>query len=196
MITIGKFEEAMDRFDAANKKDPNTEQWQDKTYPKEYLYAIRMTEKLNSFAPDASQALQLAARCQHIQRWQIPRDTYATGRIGYLKWRQALQKFHVEKASTILKEVGYQQEIIDQVAFLLQKKQLFTNPGTQTLEDVVCLVFLEYYFTDFSAKHPEEKQLEVLKKTWRKMSVEGQKAALKLPLSVPVKNIITKAING
>ncbi len=114
MAVENKFENAIERFDAANKEDPNTELWQGKTYPKELLYAIRMTDKLKSFAPNASEALQLTARSQHIQRWEIPRDTFEMGRKGYLKWRQTLQKFHVEKASFILKEVGYEQEIIDQ----------------------------------------------------------------------------------
>ncbi|MCM4167246.1 hypothetical protein KCTC52924_02825 [Arenibacter antarcticus] len=196
MAVENKFENAIERFDAANKEDPNTELWQGKTYPKELLYAIRMTDKLKSFAPNASEALQLTARSQHIQRWEIPRDTFEMGRKGYLKWRQTLQKFHVEKASFILKEVGYEQEIIDQVAFLLQKKQLQKNVETQTLEDVICLVFLEYYFEDFSAKHPEEKQLDVLQKTWRKMSPKGHEAALQLPLSHQAKNTITKAIKG
>ncbi|WP_026810165.1 DUF4202 domain-containing protein [Arenibacter latericius] len=194
MAAEERFINAIEQFDAANKEDPNTEEWQGKNYPKELLYAIRMTEKLNEFAPTASEALQLAARCQHIQRWKIPRDTYEKGRKGYLRWRQDLQKFHVEKASAILKEVGYEQEVIDQVAFLLQKKQLHKNEETQTLEDVICLVFLEYYFEDFAAKHPEEKQLDVLRKTWRKMSTKGHEAALQLPLSKQSRETISKAI--
>ncbi|MDX1327469.1 MAG: DUF4202 domain-containing protein [Arenibacter sp.] len=194
MAAEERFTNAIERFDAANIQDPHTEEHQGKSYPKELLYAIRMTEKLNEFDPTASEALQLAARCQHIQRWKIPRDTYEEGRKGYLRWRQDLQKFHVEKASAILKEVGYHQETIDEVAFLLQKKQLKKNEDTQTLEDVICLVFLEHYFEDFAAKHPEEKQLDILRKTWRKMSTKGHEAALQLPLSKQSKEIMAKAI--
>ncbi|WP_086477429.1 MULTISPECIES: DUF4202 domain-containing protein [Arenibacter] len=194
MTSKERYNEAIEQFDAANKEDPNTEEWQGKSYPKELLYAIRMTEKLNDFAPTASEALQLTARCQHIQRWKIPRDTYEEGRKGYLRWRQDLQKFHVAKASEILEAVGYDQNMIDEVAFLLQKKQLKKNEDTQTLEDVICLVFLEHYFEDFAAKHPEEKQLDVLRKTWRKMSTKGHEAALQLPLSKQSQQTIAKAI--
>lgn len=187
-------ETAFDLFDRANKKDPNTEIWQGKSYPKELLYAIRMTEKLTDFAPDASEALRLSARCQHIQRWEIPRENYDKNRAGYLKWRQALQNFHVEKATAILKEVGYDQTTIDQVAFLLQKKQLKRNTDTQILEDVICLVFLEFYFEDFSVKHPEEKQIDILRKTWRKMSENGHRAAMRLPLSDTTLTMVNRAL--
>lgn len=181
-------------FDEANKNDPNTEVWQGKEYPKELLYAMRMTDKLSTFAPDSSVALQLTARCQHIRRWEIPREAYEMNRTGYLKWRQDLKKFHAEKAGAILREVGYDQEMIDRVVFLLEKKQLKKNKDTQTLEDVICLVFLEFYFEPFSHKYPEDKLVDIIQKTWRKMSKEGHDAALKLPLSKESLRLITKAL--
>lgn len=193
-MAIDKLKNAFRLFDAANEEDPNIEVWEGKEYPKELLYAIRMTNKLNSFAPEASEALQLTARCQHIRRWEIPRESYEMNRTGYLKWRQDLKKFHAEIASDILKEVGYGQDMIDQVAFLLEKKQLKKNSETQTLEDVICLVFLEFYFEPFSHKYPEEKLLDILRKTWRKMSEKGQQAALKLPLSHDSLELIGKAL--
>lgn len=189
-----KLSKAFRLFDKANNKDPNEEEHLGKTYPRELLYAIRMTEKLNSFAPNASEALQLTARCQHIQRWEIPRNSYPMNRIGYLKWRQELKKFHAQKASEILKEVGYGADSIKKVSFLLEKKQLKKNKDTQTLEDVICLVFLEFYLEPFSEKHPEEKSLEILRKTWRKMSKKGQEAALHLPLSKRAHELVNKAI--
>lgn len=167
-----------------------------RTYPKEVLYAIRMTEKLNDFAPDASEALRLTARCQHIQRWEIPRDSYDMERVGYLKWRQDLKKFHAQKAREILEEVGYDEETIAKVAFLLQKKQLKKNEDTQTLEDVICLVFLEFYVEPFAAEHPEEKIIDILQKTWRKMSEKGHKAAMGLPLSKKSLALVSKAVGG
>ena len=121
MATSEKLSKAFQLFDEANAKDPNTEEWQGKTYPKELLYAIHMTNKLNDFAPDAPEALQLTARCQHIRRWEIPRESYEMNRAGYLKWRQDLKKFHVEIASDILKDVGYGPETINKVTFLLEK---------------------------------------------------------------------------
>ncbi|MDO6516090.1 protein of unknown function [Zobellia uliginosa] len=197
MASPDKLQQAFSLFDKANEQDPHTETAPSgKTYPKELLYALRMTEKLNDFAPNASEALQLTARCQHICRWEIPRDAYEMNRAGYLKWRQDLKKFHAEKASAILEEVGYDQETIDKVTFLLEKKQLKKNQETQTLEDVVCLVFLQYYFEPFAAEHKEEKVIDILQKTWRKMSEAGHQAALKLPLSKPALELVSKAIKG
>lgn len=194
MATIDKLQIAFQLFDQANAKDPNIEIVDGKANPKELLYAVRMTEKLNAFAPDASEALQLTARCQHICRWEIPRDTYEMNREGYLRWRQELKKFHAEKARTILQEVDYSQELIEKVAFLLEKKQLKKNEDTQTLEDVICLVFLEHYFEPFAKKHEEDKTISVLQKTWKKMSEKGHNAALRLPLSESSLKLVTKAI--
>ena len=194
MATTDKLLQAFQRFDAANGEDPNTEIYMGASYPKEVLYAIRMTEKLNSFAPNASEALQLTARCQHICRWEIPRESYDMNRTGYLKWRQDLKKFHAQKAAEILEEVGYSQETIDKVGFLLQKKSLKKNEDTQTLEDVICLVFLEYYFEPFANEHTEDKVIDILQKTWRKMSEKGHQAALGLPLSEGSLALISKAI--
>lgn len=196
MAASDKLEKAFELFDKANEQDPNREEYQGKEYAKEVLYAIRMTDKLNSFAPDASEALQLTARCQHICRWEIPRDSYEMNRVGYLKWRQDLKKFHAEKAGEILKAVGYSQEVIDNVAFLLEKKQLKKNEETQTMEDVICLVFLEFYFEPFAKKYSEEKLIDILRKTWRKMSEKGQAAALKLPLSESSLTLVGKALQG
>ncbi|WP_420402037.1 DUF4202 domain-containing protein [Flagellimonas sp.] len=191
-----KLEEAFRLFDEANSHDPNTEIARGETYPKEVLYALRMTETLTTFAPDASEALQLTARCQHICRWEIPRDQYEMNRAGYLRWRQELKKFHAAKAKEILEEVGYDQETIGQVEFLLLKKQLKRNEETQTLEDVVCLVFLKHYFEPFAEKHEEAKLVDILQKTWRKMSEKGQQAALQLPFSKTAHALVTKAVSG
>ena len=196
MPTPDKLTKAFQLFDEANGKDPNTEEFSGRTYPKELLYAIRMTEKLNDFAPNASEALQLTARCQHICRWEIPRESYDMDRAGYLHWRQDLKNFHAHKATAILQDVTYSQDTIAKVVFLLEKKKLKKNEDTQTLEDVICLVFLQYYFEDFAKKHPEEKIIDILQKTWRKMSEKGRDAALQLPLSKVAHDLIAKALNG
>ncbi|MFI8605231.1 DUF4202 domain-containing protein [Cellulophaga baltica] len=196
MASTDKLEKAFILFDKANEQDPNKEIFEGKEYAKEVLYAIRMTEKLNSFAPNASEVLQLTARCQHICRWEIARDSYEMNRTGYLTWRQDLKKFHAKKAGELLESIGYDQETIDNVAFLLEKKQLKKNEETQTLEDVICLVFLEYYFEPFAQKYSEEKLIDILQKTWRKMSKEGQEAALKLPLSANSLTLVGKALQG
>ena len=191
-----KLRNAFRLFDAANSQDPNTEEDEGKTHPKELLYAMRMTEKLDEFAPQASEALQLTARCQHIHRWEIPRESYEMNRTGYLKWRQDLKKFHAGMASEILETVGYPPEVIDRVSFLLQKKKLKRDPETQTLEDVICLVFLQYYLEPFMEKHPEDKLIDILRKTWNKMSEEGREAALNLSLSDGARRLIGKALEG
>ena len=196
MGNTDKLARAFHLFDEANGNDPNTEMLDGRSYPKEVLYALRMTEALNTFEPNASEALKLTARCQHICRWEIPRDNYEMNRVGYLKWRQDLKKFHAEKARTILEEVGYGNEIINQVEFLLLKKQLKKNEETQTLEDVICLVFLQHYFEPFALKHDEPKVIDILQKTWRKMSKKGQQAAMNLPFSKEALAIVNKAVSG
>ena len=190
-----KFKKAIQLFDKANTQDPNVEIFEGKEFPKELIYAERMTAQLNKFAPNSSEALQLTVRCQHICRWEIPRDSYEMNRVGYLTWRKDLKDFHAKKAGEILQECGYSQEVIDEVAFLLLKKQLKKNADTQTLEDVVCLVFLEFYFAKFSKKYAEEKLIDIVQKTWKKMSEKGHKAALELQFSESVLALITKALS-
>jgi len=196
MTEPNKLLEAFDLFDQANSQDPNLETYNGKSYPKEVLYAHRMTEEFNDFEPNASEALKLTARCQHICRWEIPREHYEMDRIGYLKWRQELKKFHVKKATEILEQVGYDKAMIDQVAFLLMKKQLKKSAETQTLEDVICLVFLKYYFEPFYVKHEETKVIDILKKTWVKMSGKGHEAALKIAFSDTSLALVKKATTG
>ena len=194
MGTPNKRKEAFRLFDEVNSKDPNTEVANGVEHPKELLYAERMTQVLSDFAPDASEALQLTARCQHICRWEIPRDSFEMNRVGYLKWRQELKKFHAQKARTILEQVGYDQETIDRVEFLLLKKQLKKDEDTQTLEDVICLVFLQYYYEPFLHKHDEAKMISIIQKTWKKMSSMGHEAALKLSFSKEGLALVSKAL--
>lgn len=190
-----KFQEAIKLIDKANGNDPNIEIFDGEKFPKEVLYASRMVSVLSDFLPDASEALQIAVRCQHICRWESPRDSYEMNRTGYLLWRQDLKKFHAKKASEILTSVGYQEDVIEKVAFLLQKKQLKINEETQALEDVACLVFLEFYFEPFVLKYEEEKIIDIVQKTWKKMSEKGHEAALKLPFSKSSFALISKALS-
>ena len=190
---VERFEAAIAAFDKANAEDPNTETYNGIGYPKELLYAQRMTCRLNEFSPDAPEAVQLAAHCQHIRRWEIPRSDYPTGKAGYKRWRTDLYKFHAKTAAEILQEVDYDEETISRVETLLQKKRLKLDQGVQLLEDVICLVFLENYFADFSQQHDEEKLIGIVRKTWRKMSSQGQQAALALDFSSEAVALIEKA---
>jgi hypothetical protein len=191
-----KFEAAIARFDAYNAEDPNQEIFKGESYPKELLYARRMTDWLHRVEPVASEALQLAARSQHIGRWQIPRNEYPLGVQGYNKWRNTLKKMHAEIAGQILQEVGYNGVTVARAQFLVQKRQLKLDPEVQLLEDVICLVFLENYFADFSRQHSEEKLVDIVRKTWQKMSPRGQQLALTLQIPEPELQIIQKALAG
>jgi len=139
-----RFEDAVASFDAYNSNDPNREKADDKDIPKEFLYAVRMTSRLNHYEPNAPEHVQLAIRCQHIGRWEIARNAYPMDKKGYLQWRSQLAIHHAGIAEKILKECGYDQDTIEKVKALLQKKQLRQNPETQLVEDVICLVFIEF----------------------------------------------------
>jgi Domain of unknown function (DUF4202) len=187
-----RFQAAIDRFDAANAQDPTLING----VAAELLYARRMSDWLGRMYPEASEALRLAARAQHIRRWMIPRSSYPMTRPGYHQWRTALYSYHADAAAEILQEVGYAEQTVGQVRSLLRKEKLKSDPEMQALEDVICLVFLENYFADFAAKHEEEKVLTILRRTWKKMSARGQAAALELPLSASARGLIEKALSA
>lgn len=174
------FQNASAWIDAANAQDPNSEIYQSKTYPKELLYSNRMYERLMNFHPNASEAVQIATKAQHICRWEMPRESYPMDRVGYLKWREDLKKFHAKTTAEILVKAGYSQEFIDRVSFLIEKKLLKKDEETQLLEDVICLVFLEHYLDPFVQKHDTEKLKNIILKTWNKMSETGHQEALKI----------------
>ncbi len=191
-----RFEEAVARFDAANAEDPHREVFEGREHPKEMLYASRMTAWLEKLAPEASEALRLATRCQHIRRWTVPRDRYPLDLAGYKRWRTTLARFHAETAGQILREVGYDDATIERVRSLVQKERLKLDPEAQRLEDVICLVFLESYFATFARQHDEAKLVDILRKTWKKMSERGRKAALGLTLDPELRAIVEKAVAG
>ena len=190
-----RFETAIALIDKKNEEDPNTYQVAGFDYPKELLYSQRMTRKLLQFEPNASKALQIAARAQHICRWQIARNEYPMDRVGYLKWRENLKKMHANTTSEILQQVGFDEQFQDRVKKIILKKLIKKNEESQALEDVICLVFLDYYFDEFAAKHSDEKIIDILQKTWVKMSDKGHEAALQLPYSDKGLALVQKAIS-
>jgi len=191
-----RLDDALSGFDSANSQDPNTEIVDGQLVPKELVYGQRMSARLTAFAPDASETVQLAARAQHIRRWEVPRDSYPDGRAGYLKWRTDLYKRHGEIAGAIMKDVGYDADAIERVKTLLRKRGLKTDPDVQLLEDVICLVFLEHYFHDFAQKHEEEKLIPIVQKTWKKMTTEAHRAALQLDYAAEDLALIRKALGS
>jgi hypothetical protein len=195
-----RFAAAIAAFDAANAEDPNLEDEGGVAHPKELLYARRMSEMLERIAPDASEAVRLAARCQHIRRWEIPRDSYPRTPEGYRAWRKRLMDFHAETAGRILREADYGDPTVAHVQALVRKERLKRDPDSQLLEDVVDLVFLEHYLERFVSEHPEydePKLTDILRKTWAKMSPRGREAALTLvKLPEALKPVILQAVGG
>ena len=193
-MTTTPFQNASKWIDAENAQDPNHEIYQSVTYPKELLYSNRMYERLMDFYPNASEAIQIASKAQHICRWKIARESYPMDRVGYLKWREDLKKFHAQTTAVILKKAGYSEEFIARVSFLIEKKLLRKDTETQLLEDVICLVFLEYYLDPFVHKHDREKMKNIILKTWNKMSETGHQEALKIKYSDANLELIKEAL--
>ncbi|MEN8107507.1 MAG: DUF4202 domain-containing protein [Pseudomonadota bacterium] len=182
------FDKAIALIDAANSEDPNRVDVDGKDWPKELLYSHRMSDMLQRFAPDAADAVKLAIRAQHVQRWKSPRDAYAMDRIGYLKWRKDLYKFHANTAADLLAQAGYDEDVIGRVKQAVAKKAIKENPDTQLLEDVTDLVFIEHYMLAFVDMHPdydEDKWLDIIRKTWKKMSGQAQQFALSGSIRLP-----------
>jgi len=191
-----RFEEALRRIDAANARDLNREVWEGVEHPKELLYGRRMTEWLERLEPDASEALRLAVRAQHIRRWELPRDLYPRDRAGYHRWRTELYGRHADHADEILRGLSYDDHMIQRVRDLLMKKRLKSDPEAQTLEDVACLVFLEFYFAEFAPQYDEAKVVTILRRTWKKMSERGHAAALRLEMPAEARRLVEKALAG
>jgi hypothetical protein len=191
-----KFAAAIRRFDEENSRDPNRETSGGVSHPRELLYAQRLTDWVLRLAPEASEALRLAARCQHICRWQSPRENYPATRAGYLKWRADLKKFHAEKSGAILREVGYDAETIRRVQDLNLKKNFPADPETRTLEDALCLVFLEFQLAALAAKSDDDKMINALQKSWAKMTEPARAEALKLDYGDREKTLLQRALNG
>ena len=190
-----RFETAIALIDKKNTEDKSTYQVAGLAYPKELLYSQRMTRTLLRFEPNASKALQIAARAQHICRWKIQRDEYPMDRVGYLKWRETLKKMHADITGEILQQVNFDVQFTDRVQKIILKKLIKKNEESQALEDTICLVFLDYYFDEFAAKHSDEKVIDILQKTWVKMSAKGHKAALKITFSEKGLALVKQAIS-
>lgn len=190
-----RFQRTMSLFDQANAADPVL----DEGRPKELLYSERMSAMLSRFAPDADEVAALAVRAQHIRRWVVPRDSYPATREGYLMWRKGLYKFHAEEAARIMHEAGYDEVTIERVVAAVAKRGIKTNADTQMLEDVSALVFIEHYLLAFSQTkrdYDEAKWINIIAKTWKKMSVAAHAFALSGKLTLPpaLVPLIVKAV--
>lgn len=195
-----RFQQAISLFDAANAADPNLEDAGGQLRPKELLYAERMSEMLQRFAPDAGEVVQLAVRAQHIKRWTVPRNTFPMTPEGYKQWRTGLYKYHAETAGALMREAGYDEATVEQVGRIVAKKGIKVNADSQLLEDIASLVFLEHYLVAFAAQHPEydeAKWCDIIRKTWQKMSAKARDFTFLGHITLPseLTPLIVKAIS-
>ena len=195
--TSKQFVAVIAAIDAANAEDSRVTIVDGEAYPFESVYADRMTETLEKLYPDASELLRIAARAQHIRRWEIPRDKYPKNREGYQEWRLELRKMHAELVGAIMAENSYSADDIERVGMFLKKEKLKKDVESQALENVVDVVFLAYYWDDFAAKYSyydDDKLIDIVGKTLLKMSTKGHQAALALDLPEDTKRIVLAAV--
>jgi len=191
-----RFDDAIAAMDKVHAQDPNQIMDEGELRPAELVYARRMSEMLQAVYPDASEPLRLAARCQHIKRWELARTDYPEGRAGYLQWRTEEKRRHAVLAAEILRQAGYEDAVADRVGQLVRKERLKQDEEAQRLEDAACLVFLEDHLADFAPKHAQAKVVDVIARTWPKMSARGQQAALKLSLPAVSRRLVEMALAG
>jgi len=175
-------------IDATNTEDPNKESVDGKEYPKELLYSQRMADMIQRFDSNAEDVNKIAVRAQHIQRWKSPRSDYLMDRKGYHQWRTNLYKYHAQTTAALMQQVGYDQKSIQRVELAIGKKAIKTNSDTQMLENIAALVFIEHYMLAFANKHPEydeAKWIDIIRKTWNKMTDSAQQFALSGKLVLP-----------
>ncbi|OUS34696.1 hypothetical protein A9Q94_14970 [Rhodobacterales bacterium 56_14_T64] len=167
-------DQVLQAIDTANAADPNLEDGQ----PASLLYGQRMSSELARLFPDSSGTLQIAARGQHVERWKLKRDTYPQGRVGYLTWRKDQGRHHADVVAKLMQDAGYDASDIETTGQMLRKEGLKRDANVQALEDVICFVFIKWYFAPFAAKHSPEKIQNIVEKTARKMSTEGRARVL------------------
>jgi hypothetical protein len=189
-----KLEQAFQLFDAYNQQDSHTFIWQGVSFRQEYFMALRLYEWVLKLNPEANDELLLASRSQHIGRWEIPRNTYPAGKAGYLTWRKDLGKFHAKTAGDLMAQVGYDTAQIARVGQIITKQKIKQDTDVQTIENALCLVFLQFQYEDFHTKHEPEKVIEILKKSLLKMDAHGHSFALQLDYSAKGLGYIQEAL--
>jgi hypothetical protein len=192
-MSIERLQRVLEQIDQLNREDPTRETAGGVSQPLEILYAQWLTGWVIRLQPQASEPLRIAARGQHVQRWTIPRERYERNRKGYLRWRETLKAFHAQTVAGAMQEAGYPDEMIERVRRLILKKDL-SDPDTQTIEDALCLVFLEHQFEDLRRKTPDATMRDVLRKTWKKMSPQARELADGLALPAETKAWLADAL--
>jgi hypothetical protein len=191
-----RFDAAIAAIDAANADDPSTLEVRGEVRPKELAHADLMTEWLERLDPSADEAQRLAARAHHLRRWSRPRSSYPEGRAGYLRWRTALKKQHAEEVGQILDEVGYDEATIEIVQRIIRKEGLGSDPRVQTHEDALCLVFLETQLAALVDDQGDDKMVDIIQKTAKKMSPAALGHVGGIPMRASDQALIERALAG
>ena len=185
---------ALDAIDAANADDPHTILIDGVSRPKELAHAELMTRWVRTLDPDCTDEQLLAARAHHLRRWTISRDSYPDGRAGYLRWRTALKRQHADDVGEILRGAGYDDQVVARVQAIVRKQGLGSDPAVQVHEDALCLVFLETQLDELAGKLGDDKTIDVLQKTAKKMSPAGLQAALGLRFAPAAAALLERAL--
>lgn len=188
------YEKTLTALDALHAEDPYHIEVEGKSVPRELWHTERMSHWLMVLSEAPSELLQLAVRAQHLQRWQLPRQDYPEGRVGYLTWRRDQGRRAGETAARLMEQAGYTAQDAARVAALIRKQGLGRDPETQALEDCACLVFLEHYFADFARQVEHDQLIRIVQKTWRKMSPQAHKLALALPMTAEARGLVEEAL--
>src|SRR5882672_4961786 len=190
---MDRLQNVLQAIDAYNAKDPRAQ---------ELPYSEKLSGWVLRLNPSPSEALRIAARGQHIGRWTIPRESYPMDRGGYLRWREELKRFHAKTVGEIMAQAGYADSEIERVKQIILKKNLPAgrqvskpNLDAQTVEDALCLVFLESQFEELHQKTPDPKMIDIIQKTWKKMSAKGKEVALSMKLPAEHLTLIQKALS-
>lgn len=192
-----RFQRAIELIDAANAEDPNLLETAEGARPKELVHAELLTSWIRELEPAPSEALLLAARGHHIRRWMMPRSSYPKGRAAYLQWRRDLHRYHGDQLARILDGVGYDAVVVARVQQIVRKERLTLDPEVQTLEDGLCLVFLQLQLDQTAVSvADDDRMVDVLRKSWRKMSPAGREFALGLELSDRGRDLVMRALDG
>jgi hypothetical protein len=193
---MSQLETAFQLFDEYNRQDPRSFEWDGANYPQEFFFAVKLYDWVLKLDPNASEELLLASRSQHIGRWEIPRDSYPEGRDAYLKWRKDLALHHAAIAAGLMQQAGYDGEQIERVHQIILKKRIKVDADVQTMENALCLVFLEFQYEEFRKQYENnhDKIINILHRSLLKMDAHGHQFALKLPYTTEGLNLIVKAI--
>lgn len=187
------YESAVAVIDAANAADPNTVDVRGRQIPLALAHGQLAAEWVGQLLDAPDEAVLLAARAHHLRRWEVPRDSYPSGRPGYLRWRRDQKARHAADVAEILQASGYGPADIERVQRLIRREPV---DGAQIVEDAACLVFIETQLASVAARLDHEHIVDVIRKTARKMSAAGRGLVATIPLAEPERRLLAEALAG